>query len=303
MQDRNRIRSDLILLLVALIWGSAFVAQRFAALQMGAFLFNALRFWIGAIILAPFLRLGFQKTDPVDSVSKDDIAWISLAGFLLFGGAAFQQAGMKFTTAGNAGFITGLYVVLIPFFMSMIWREKIRAIIWFAAMLSICGLFLLSTGGRLRLNPGDVLELFGTSFWAFHVILIGKLVQRMTLLKLAIGQYLVCGLLSLVASLLVGQNNISNIAGSWWALLYTGVVSIGLGYTLQMVGQRFAPAPDAAIILSLEAVFAAFFGWIFLGEFLNWLQILGCVIIFSGILLAQLHLFFSKESALMFEKK
>jgi drug/metabolite transporter (DMT)-like permease len=298
LRDRSRIRSDLILLLVALIWGSAFVAQRYAALQMGALLFNAIRFWIGTIILVPFLRLGFHKPDSNDNITQHDILWISLAGFLLFGGAALQQVGMKFTTAGNAGFITGLYVVLIPFFMSMIWREKIRATIWLAAALSVAGLFLLSTGGKLHLNPGDVLELLGAGFWAFHVILIGRLVQRVTLIKLAIGQYLVCGLLSLAASLLVEQNSLSNIASSWWALIYTGVISIGMGYTLQIVGQRFAPAPDAAIILSLEAVFAAFFGWFFLGELLNGLQILGCIIIFSGILMAQAHLFISEESLL-----
>lgn len=147
----------------------------------------------------------------------------------------------------------------------------------------------------MQLNPGDLLELFGAGFWAFHVILIGRLVKRIEVLRLAVGQYLVCGILSLLVGLIFEVNNMSDLVNGWWALLYTGILSIGLGYTLQVVGQRVAPAPDAAIILSLEAVFAAFFGWFFLGENLSWIQMLGCSTMLIGMLLAQFDLFFPRR--------
>jgi drug/metabolite transporter (DMT)-like permease len=291
LQSRNRLKADLILLLVALIWGSAFVAQRHAALEMGAFLFNGIRFWVGALVLLPLFYFTTSDNVKTKKFGRKEFLWVILAGFLLFVASAFQQFGMKYTTAGNAGFITGLYVVLIPVLLSIIWREKINVMIWVAAVFSIIGLFLLSTNGNFSINPGDLLELIGACFWAFHVILIGRLVNRIEIKKLAIGQYLVCGSLSLILSLLVEKNALSGITESWWAIVYTGIVSIGLGYTLQAVGQRFAPAPDAAIIMSLESVFAAFAGWIFLGELLNLQQIMGCMIIFSGMLLAQLAQF------------
>ena len=296
MQHRSRIRADLILLLAALVWGSAFAAQRFAAQEIGAFLFNALRFMLGALVLLPFLFLGTLADDERRNLKYNDIPWIILAGFLLFGGAAFQQAGMVFTTAGNAGFITGLYVVLIPIFMTLLWKQAMKPVIWLAAILSFVGLFLLSMDGQLRLNPGDLLVFIGAGFWAFHVILIGSLVKRMGVLHLSVGQYLVCSLLSLVVSLLVEENSLSGVVNIRWALLYTGIISIGLGYTLQVVGQRVAPAPDAAIIMSLEAVFAALFGWIILGEYLTWPQLLGCGILFSGILFAQSDQFFTRKA-------
>lgn len=287
MQSRNRLKADLILLLVALIWGSAFVAQRHAALEMGAFLFNGIRFWLGAIVLLPLYYFTSNEVVEPKRIWGKDIYWVFLAGFLLFVASAFQQLGMKYTTAGNAGFITGLYVVLIPIFLSVIWREKINLVIWIAAVFSVIGLFLLSTNGNFGINPGDLLELIGAGFWAFHVILIGKLVKRIEIKKLAIGQYLICGLLNLFLSMLVENNTLSGITQSWWAIVYTGIFSVGLGYTLQAVGQRFAPAPDAAIIMSLESVIAAISGWILLGELLNLQQIIGCIIIFSGMLLAQ----------------
>jgi drug/metabolite transporter (DMT)-like permease len=295
VQRKNRIGADITLLVVALVWGSAFVAQRFAAQEIGVFLFNGLRFLIGAIVLLPFIWVGVLQNNEVGKIKSKDIPWIALAGFLLFGGAAFQQAGMIYTTAGNAGFITGLYVVLIPLFMGLIWKQKLRSVIWLAALLSVLGLFLLSTGGKMQLNPGDLLELIGAGFWAFHVILIGRLVKRMEVLRLAVGQYLVCGLLSLSVGLLFEVNTLPDLVNSLWALLYTGVLSVGLGYTLQVVGQRVAPAPDAAIILSLEAVFAALCGWIFLGENLSWIQMLGCGTMLTGMLLAQFDLFFPRH--------
>jgi drug/metabolite transporter (DMT)-like permease len=299
-----RLQADLILLLVAAIWGSAFAAQRVAALHMDAFLFNGLRFLLGALVLLP---LAWRSRGRAGHLKRGEIPGIVLAGLLLFGGISFQQVGLRYTTASNAGFITGLYVVFIPLIL-MAGRSGLpRPAVWIAAGLAAAGLFLLSTGGTLRLAEGDALELACAVLWAFHVIWIGRLVQRTNALWVALGQDLVCGLLSLgmharPAALGVHAGSTSLGVGlaleggvfppsleAWWAVAYTGVFSIAIGYTLQAVGQRVAPPADAAIILSLEAVFAATFGWLLLGERLSAVQLAGCGLMLAGMVLAQLR--------------
>ena len=284
---KQRIQADLTLLSVSLIWGSAFVVQRLAAQEVGTFIFNGLRFLLGALVLLPLAWRSRSSSPEAGRIPARGLAGIFLAGFLLWGGAGLQQAGLRTTTAGNAGFITGLYVVLIPIFLAVFGRRKPRPAIWLAALLAAVGLFLLSTGGAMRLNPGDALELFGAVFWALHVILIGVMVSRMNVVRLAIGQYLVCAFLSLLVGFALESETLPALANSWWAIFYTGVLSVGLGYTLQVVGQRVAPPADAAIILSMEAVFAALSGWLFLDEALTSIQLLGCGIMLAGMLLAQ----------------
>jgi drug/metabolite transporter (DMT)-like permease len=198
-----------------------------------------------------------------------------------------QQAGLRYTTAGNAGFITGLYVVLIPVIQAVILKRPLRPTIWVAALLATVGLYLLSTGGRLSLKVGDLLELAGTIFWALHVIWIGHLVSQMEGLLIAAGQYLTCGIASIGLGLLIEPGQAYGVFGAGWAILYTGIISVGLGYTLQIYGQKVAPPADAAILLSMEAVFAALFGWLFLNEALNAIQLFGCGIMLAGMLLAQ----------------
>jgi drug/metabolite transporter (DMT)-like permease len=209
------------------------------------------------------------------------------AGLLLAGGAAFQQAGLIYTTAGNAGFITGLYVVLIPILSLLIWRRAPASVIWIAAALSALGLYLLSTGGALRLNWGDGLVLVSAFFWALHVLLVGWIVTQMDALAFAVGQYLMCGLVSLALGFSFETSTLQGILQNWWSVAYTGILSVGLGYTLQVVAQRFAPPADTAIILSMEAVFAALSGWLILDERLAPLQLGGCAIMLAGMLLAQ----------------
>jgi drug/metabolite transporter (DMT)-like permease len=218
---------------------------------------------------------------------RRETAGLLAAGFFLWAGAAFQQAGLIYTTAGNAGFITGLYVVLIPIFLAVRSTQRPRLLTWIASLLAAAGLFLLSTGGQMRLNPGDGLELAGAFFWALHVILVGWLVQRMPVLALAAGQYLACAVFSLGAGLMFEMETLPALSQGWWAIAYTGLLSVGLGYTLQAKSQRLAPPADAAIILSTEAVFAALCGWIFLAERLTAAQLAGCGVMLAGMLLAQ----------------
>jgi len=282
---QQRTRADLILLLVAFIWGTAFVSQRVAALNMGAFQFNGIRFIVGALVLVPLAWRNRYRTAPLSRVDMRDIA---IAGLLLFSGASFQQIGLRYTTAGNAGFITGLYVVFIPLVVALGWKHRLRRMVWVASASAAVGLFLLSTEGSFRLARGDALELVCAGMWCFHVIWLGLLVQRLDALRISIGQNLLCGALSLLTAGLFEGGAFSHTLVNWAAILYTGVFSIGVGYTLQAVGQRQAPAADAAIILSLEAVFAAFFGWMILSESLTPVQLTGCGLMLAGMLMAHL---------------
>jgi drug/metabolite transporter (DMT)-like permease len=287
--ESQRLRDDLILLMVSLIWGSAFVAQRVAATSMNVFLFNGLRFLLGAIVLIPLASFSSRRQEYSKPHNPHYLSYILLAGVLLYLGASLQALGMRSTTAANAGFITGMYVVLVPLLLALIWRQWPRNIVWPAVGLAATGLFLLSTGGNLRLAPGDRLEFGGAILWAGHVILIGFLAQRVEALPIAIGQNLVCGFLSLLTLLLTaGGNSWVGFSTSWWTIVYTGILSVGIGYTLQIVGQRVAPATDAAIIMSMEAVFAAIFGWILLSEYLSGVQILGCLLMVVAMVLVQI---------------
>ncbi len=280
--NRQRLTADGLLLLVAVIWGSAFVAQRLIAVSgLGFFLFNGLRFLVGTAVTFLFLRgnlYGFTRTE---------LRGGALAGVIILSAATLQHAGMRWTTAGKAGFITGLYVVLIPLFLTIFWRRKLSTVTWMASGLAAAGLFLLSVQEDLTLAPGDGLEMIGAVMWTLHVILIGRLAPKCDALRLAIVQYATCGVLGTLIGLIFEGGTLGELPPAWLAILYTGGLSVGVGYTLQVMGQRHAPPADSAILLSLEAVFAALFGWWILGEALTPPQLLGCGLMMAGMLLAQ----------------
>lgn len=274
-----RLKADLTLFFIAVIWGSAFVAQRVAG-QMGSiYLFNGVRYILAGLVVYPFVRL---KT----SMPRAQFQWMFIAGFLLFVAAAFQQAGMQYTTAGNAGFITSLYVVLVPFVLMVGWQEKPHWLSVVAVGMAGAGAYLLSTGGQFEVQRGDALELVGALFWALHVVVLGKFASRFEPMPFSVGQLLVCGLLNLTLGLFVEQPVFSwTLAG---AAVYTAVMSLGLCYTLQVWAQRHTPPSDAALILSLESVFAVLAGWLLLSERLAGVQVFGCFLIFLAVGLSQI---------------
>jgi drug/metabolite transporter (DMT)-like permease len=283
----SRIKADLALLVVAVVWGSAFSAQRVVAAHVGFFLFNGLRFLLGALTLLPLVWGRWRAPDRFESRRTEWRGGL-LAGLLLASASALQQAGLRFTTAGKAGFITSLYVVLVPLFLAVGWRQWPRPAAWAASLLAATGLFLLSAERSLALSLGDGLEVAGAALWALHLILIGRLANHADSLRLAWVQYVACGLLSTALGLGLEAHTLPGLASAWWAVIYGGVLSVGLGFTLQVVGQKVAPAADAALILSLEAVFAALFGWLLLGEALSVRQVAGCALMLCGVVLAQL---------------
>ena len=210
-------------------------------------MFNGLRFLIGALVVFPFTKIFASREKHFDvssHLNRQTTAGVVLAGCLLLLGAGFQQAGLKYTNAGNAGFITGLYVVLIPLFLAIFWRRKPRPVVWLAALMAALGLFLLSTNGSMQFHQGDGLVLISAVFWALHVILIEWMVQRMDVLSFAAGQYLICGILSLSLGLIIENHTMKSLLEYGWVILYTGIFSVGLGYTLQAFGQRRAPPAD-----------------------------------------------------------
>jgi len=274
-----RLRADLVLLLVAALWGSAFVAQRIAAEGGSVYFFNASRFLIAALLLLALRRN--SRSGP------RQVFWMCAAGTVLFIASALQQAGLLTTSASNAGFLTSLYVVLVPFVVFVGWRQKPHALAMVAVVLAAAGAYLLSTAGQFAFQSGDALELGGAAFWALHVVLLGKFAARYDAISFSTGQLLVASALNWFAGALVEPAPWPPAGPLVAAVIYTAIVSLALGYTLQIWGQKHTPPTDAAIILSMESVFAAISGVLILGESLLPIQILGCVLIALAAILAQ----------------
>jgi drug/metabolite transporter (DMT)-like permease len=283
MSRSSTVRSDLLLLLAAVIWGFAFVAQRMGMDHIGPFMFNAIRFALGAGVML--------------MVIKGREAWGHggrgaggqggiLLGLILFAGATFQQAGLVYTTAGNAGFITGLYVILVPIF-GILSGQKAGVNLWGGAIIATVGLYFLSVTESLSMSKGDVLVLIGAVFWAIHVLYTGWLSPRHSALRLALTQYVVCAFLSLFFAFIFETNTLEGIYNAAIPLLYGGLLSVGVAFTLQIVGQQKAPPAHAAIILSFEAVFAVIGGVVILSETMTERKWLGCALMLAGMLLAQ----------------
>jgi len=294
---RKALRADFLMLIAAAIWGFAFVAQRVGMETMGPHFFNAIRFFIGASVLVPvvwFFSKKPKKSDKADVSTKKLLIAGSLAGLLLFGGAAFQQVGIQYTTAGKAGFITGLYIFFVPL-IGLFFGQRTGSGTWLGATMALAGLYLLSFSDGFSLNfenslelKGDLLELVCAVFFAGHVLIIGYLAKKMDPVKLSIIQFFVAGVLSLVVAVSLELITWAMIVATALPLLYAGVMSTGVAYTLQVVAQQHAHSSHAAIILSLEGAFALLGGWLLLDEHLPARGLIGCALMLAGMLLSQL---------------
>ena len=281
-----------------MIWGFAFVAQRMGMDYVGPFVFNGIRFALGALVILPFIflsRPGKSIQYPVSSIQNQSSSqqYLFIGGIILgltvFGGATLQQYGLVYTTAGNAGFITGLYVVFVPI-LGLLRKQFPHFTVWIAALLAAIGMYFLSITESLMINFGDMLVLIGALFWAAHVVIIGIMSPKVNALKLALIQYIVCAVLSIIVALAVESNTWEGIFQATIPILYGGILSVGIAYTLQVIAQKKAPPSHAAIILSLEAVFAAIGGWLVLDEQLGKRAIIGCGLMLLGMLVAQYRL-------------
>ncbi|GAK52910.1 predicted transporter protein [Candidatus Moduliflexus flocculans] len=287
-QSHVVLRSNLLLLLAATIWGFAFVAQRVGTNYIGAFTFNGARFILGACTLLPLLLWRRRHTaSPMPVVSCKTVLLGGIAaGVIMFLGAYLQQFGVKYTTAGNAGFITCLYVILVPIF-GIFLKQPMNRDIWIGAILAVIGMYLLSVTAEFHVNFGDIFVFIGAFFWALHVQFIGWISRRADAIVVAFIQYIACAVFSLICACLFESATINAFLQSSIAIAYCGILSVGVAFTLQIVGQRHAQASHAAIIMSLEAVFAALGGWLFLRESLTFRGLIGCGLMLLGMLASQ----------------
>jgi len=281
------LKADLLLLLTAAIWGFAFVAQRVGMSHMGPFTFNGIRFSLGALSLVPFLLWGRKKEGHTTKFNwKSYSIPIVLTGLALFAGASLQQVGLVGTTAGKAGFITGLYVILVPL-LALLWGERTHRSHWVGALLAVVGLYLLSVRGDWVVSPYDLVILAGAFMWAVHVHLIARYSALVGPVRLAMAQFAICGLLSLIVAGLFEPINLSGVGDGIWTILYGSFLSVGLAYTLQVVAQRTANPSHAVIIMSLEGAFAALGGWLVLREALAPRDLVGAGLMLVGTLISQ----------------
>ncbi len=284
------LKSDSLLLLTSLIWGLAFVAQRMGMDYVGPFIFNGIRFALGAMVILPFILFSRKSDSSTAPADQGSARYLLIGGLILgltvFGGATLQQYGLVYTTAGNAGFITGLYVVFVPM-LGLIRKQYPHFTVWIAVSAAALGLYFLSVTENFSIQFGDFLVLIGALFWAAHVVIIGIISPKVNSLKLALIQYVVCAVLSIIVALAVETNTMEGIYQAGIPILYGGILSVGIAYTLQVIAQKTAPPAHAAIILSLEAVFAAIGGWLLLNEQLGNKEILGCGLMLLGMLIAQ----------------
>lgn len=279
-------KSQLYLLLAAAIWGFAFVAQIVGMEKLGPFSFMAARFGIGCLAVAPLLL--WLKPEAHHKPS-----WLIpsslLAGGFLFTGAAFQQVGLQDTSAANAGFITSLYIVFVPL-AGLLMGRRAGWPVYCGAALAFGGLYFLSVSEQFTVSKGDWRQLAGALGWTGHVLVIGWLSKHCDPIRLAIGQYAVVALLSSVGAFSLEQPTLEAISHSWLPIAYTAVLSTGVAFTLQIVGQKNVPESQAALIMSSEAVFAAFGGWLLINEVLTQRGYLGCALMLAGIVLAQINI-------------
>ncbi len=282
----SRLRGDLLLLLVAAIWGSAFIAQRLGMDHVGPLAFNGVRFAIGALVLLP-LALWRRRGGQGRNTWRRDLLPGILLGSLLFGGATLQQWGLVLTSAGKAGFITGLYVVLTPI-LGLAVGQRTSSRTWVGALLAAAGLYLLTVTESFTIAPGDGLVLIGSVFWAAHVVGVGRFSPAAEPVGLACLQFAVCAGFSLLGAAYFESTTVGAVQSALGPILYAGLLSTAVGYTLQVVAQRSAPPGHAAIILSLEAVFAVVAGAALLDESLTMRGAGGCALMLAGMVWSQM---------------
>ena len=280
-----RLKANLTLLAVAVIWGTGFLTQAVAAQYHLAYLFNGVCFILAAVLLIPFIPRAKR-------IPTAQWKWMLVAGAILFAATALQQVGILSTRIANAGFLTSLYVVFTPFLLWLGFQERPLWIDLLAVIAALVGAYLLSSAGKgLQFQNGDSLELIGAVFWGLHFVVLGKFASRFEPVSFASGHFFVTGLLNFLMGLVfehLGQLTPLPLIG---AILYRASLSIGVGYTLQVWGQKHTSPTDAALILGLEAVFAAFAAWLVLRQGLLPLQVLGCCIILAAVMFSQLKSF------------
>ena len=288
-------RGYLFLLLASFFWGTTFVAQMVGMDEIGPFTYGMGRYVIGFfVVLLIWLALSGQRRK-AQAAGRWQSGWkygID-AGCIMFIGSALQQVAMLYTTAGKTAFITCLYIILVPLFARLI-GKKIRPENWLGAIVAVTGLYCLSIKGDFDLNFGDILAFVGAFFWSFHILFIDRYASRADGVEISASQLGICAILNAIACFLVESFTWQQLVGAAVPILYAAVLSSGVAFTLQIMGQKTAEPAPAAVIMSLESVFGALGGWLVLGEIMNSTEILGCCLMLAGMLITQAGLIFKK---------
>lgn len=291
-----------MLLITAMIWGSAFVAQRAGMEYIGPFTFNGIRSFIGGLVLIPviliFTKIGNKKDEQLSenvrenlNKPKEDSRALIIGGIccgiILFISSSLQQIGLQYTSAGKAGFITALYIVLVPIGGRLV-HKKIRPIVWFCVLLALVGLYLLTIKEGFTIEKGDFVIFLCALGFTTHILVIDHFSPKVNGVKLSCIQFFVCGVLSIPAMLITETVDIQAILDCWVPICYAGILSCGVAYTLQIIAQKHTDPTIASLLMSLESVFALIAGWIILGEQLSPKELIGCLIMFAAIIISQL---------------
>lgn len=291
---KNRLKSDILLLLAAAIWGFAFVAQRVGMKYVGPFTYNGVRFALGSLSLIPLMLFMKEDKHEEDKGYKNAAKTGFIAGIVLFTASSLQQLGIMYTTAGKAAFITGLYIVLVPI-LGLFLKHRPGINAWIGALLAVTGLYFLCVTNAFSISGYDLMILACAFFFAIHILLIDSFISRVNALKLSFFQFLTCAVLSLFIAVFTEEITLSGLFQAAVPILYGGICSVGVAYTLQVVGQKNADPASAAIILSMESLFAAVGGFLILHENLGIKGLTGSALMLSGMILSQIKVIKIKE--------
>jgi len=284
---KGNLKYELLLMLMSMIWGSTFVAQQIGMQKgLGPMTFNALRFTLGCLSLLPVIRWRARHV-PEAADAHLPVKGSMMAGLFLFAAASFQQIGLQFTSSANAGFITGLYIVFVPL-LGLFLGHRADKSLWTGIAVSVVGLYLLSITGGFRMGKGDLLVLGGAFLWAGQILVIDHVSTRGIPIKIACLQFAVCAVLSGLAALMFESCSMQAVYAGASAVAYSGFLSVGVAFTLQVICQKRCPPGPAAVIMGMEAVFAALAGYLVLDQTLTARAVVGCALIFCGMLIVQL---------------
>lgn len=288
------IKQSLILLLTATIWGVAFVSQSVGMDYVGPFTFNAVRSLIGAAVLVPVIfllqRLPGETKRRAGTNAKKERTWIGggvCCGVILAAASSFQQFGIQYTTVGKAGFITAMYIIMVPV-LGVFWGKRVGLRIGASVAVAVAGLYLLCMTESFRLETGDILVLVCAIIFSFHIMVVDHFSPLTDGVKMSCIQFLTCGILCGICMFLFETPKLSMILAAWKPILYAGALSCGAGYTLQIIGQKGMNPTVASLIMSLESVISVLAGFVLLHEILTKRELFGCVLMFAAIVLAQL---------------
>ncbi len=292
----NRAKGPVLLTVAALIWGTAFVAQSVGMDHVGPFTFNAVRSYIGAVALLPMIgifsaikRRGNLEQFKAESKKSRKTLLLGglICGIFLCVASLFQQTGIQYTTVGKAGFLTALYIVIVPLLGIFLGRRP-GLKIWISVIIALAGTYFLSMKENFSIDAGDIYVIMCAVFFSFHILLVDRIAPKVDGVKLSCIQFFVSATLSLIMALIFEKPEIGSILSAWQPLLYTGIMSSGVAYTLQIIGQRGTNPAVASLIMSMESLFSAVSGWLILGEELSGREIAGCALVFVAVVLSQL---------------